>query len=130
MNKINKNVVAIFLLVLLAMWVIFPWINSRFERFNPDTNEFVPVGALRHGLRGEPLRRSDIRKLYIREDPNVMLSASGGEMWISNNTPEVEGMKGCKKVQCPAYGYDNLDQCWQCATPQVKQEIPDIWPRH
>ena len=130
MNQINKEVVLIFLLILLALWVIYP-LFSRRERFNADGTIFVPVGDQRYGLRGEPIRSSDSRKLFIREDPHVLLSQSGGEMWISNNAPASSGMKGCKRVQCPAYGYDNLDQCWQCAGEGiVKQGIPDLWPRH
>lgn len=124
MVEINKEVVAIFLLAILAIWVVYPLVRGR-ESFDASGTEFVGlVGQQRYGLRGEPLRTSDIRKLYIRKDPNVMLSDSGGDMWISNNTPEIDGMKNCKKVQCPAYGYDNLDQCWQCGHPQVQQYKP------
>lgn len=133
MTGINKEVVAIFLLVVLAVWVIYPALFMRTSyRSSPEgfdatgTIALQPLGTQAYGLRGEPLRTSDIRKIYIRADPNVMLNRGGGEMWISNNTPEIEGIKNCQRVKCPTYGYDNLDQCWQCPQPQKKFDMPPL----
>lgn len=126
MIKINKEVVALFLLVILAIWVIYPF----FENFDVTTSEFVPEGADRYGLRGDLLRRSSIKKYFIRPDRNIRLSHSDGEMWESNNPPALEGNKDCVKVACPSNdGYDNLDTCWKCGSQcREKMRIPDIWP--
>lgn len=125
MIKINKEVVVIFLIVVLALWVMWPF----FEGFDASGSEFVPVGADRYGLRGEPLRRSSIEKYFIRPDRRIRLSQSGGEMWEGNNDPASEGMKDCKKVPCPANGYDNIDTCYKCGNPcPDKFVVPYIHP--
>ena len=123
--NINKEIVAIFLLIILAIWVIYPLM----EGFDSTTTEFVPVGSERYGLRGDLLRRSNIEKYFIRPDRRIRLSHSGGEMWESNNDPMTEGIKGCKAVPCPANGYDNIDTCYQCGNScPEKMIIPDIHP--
>ncbi|QKF94327.1 hypothetical protein QKU48_gp0869 [Fadolivirus algeromassiliense] len=126
MIKINKEVVALFLLVILAIWVIYPF----FENFDVTGTEFVSEGSDRYGLRGDLLRRSSIKKYFIRPDRNIRLSHSTGEMWESNNPPGMEGVKDCVKVPCPSNdGYDGLDTCWKCGNQcREKMPMPDIWP--
>jgi hypothetical protein len=125
--RINKQIVLIFLLVILAIWVVYPFIRKP-ESFNADGTEFVCEGCRRHGLRGDPLKQSSILKYYIRPDPHVMLNNAGGEMWISDNSPVEQGIQGCQRAPCPT-GYDNLDQCWQCSdAAQPRMESPEIWP--
>jgi len=126
MIKINKEVVVIFLLIILVIWVVYPF----FETFDVTGTEFVAEGGDRYGLRGDLLRRSDIARTFIRPDRNVMLSHSSGEMWESNNTPAQDGLKDCRKVPCPDNdGYDNLDTCWKCGNEcRPKMEMPDLWP--
>ena len=128
MININKEVVAIFLLIVLALWVAYPLFEG-FERFDPATTTEVVSGDGKYGLRGELLRKSNIAKWFIRPDPRVRLSLSGGEMWESNKSPGEEGIKGCRKVPCPSYGYDKTDVCYQCGSPcPDKMVIPDIHP--
>jgi len=128
MTGINKEVVAIFLLVVLIVWVLYPAFFKKREGMYDitGTEALLPLGTQGYGLRGEPIRTSDIRNIYIRADPNVRLNNSGGEMYISNNTPEIEGIKNCKRVKCPSYGYDNLDQCWQCPNAAKRFEMPPL----
>ena len=123
---VNKETIAIVLVILLIIWLIYPF----FETFDVTGMEFMPVGTDRYGLRGDLLRRSSIEKYFIRPDRNIRLSQSSGEMWESNNPPALEGIKECKKVPCPANdGYDNLDTCWKCGNEcREKMRIPDIWP--
>ncbi|ARF09606.1 hypothetical protein Indivirus_1_229 [Indivirus ILV1] len=124
MDKITTRNVAIVLLVVLAIWVVYPWVMGKPEKFDSDMREFVPVGSDRYGLRGNLLHRVPIDKYYVKPDQNVVLSQSGGEMWVSNVVPQTEN---CSKVQCPSW-YDNLDQCWQCQTKEHLVIIPDVAP--
>jgi hypothetical protein len=125
MININKEIIAIFLLIVLALWVAYP----LFEGFDPATTTEVVSGDGKYGLRGELLRKSDPAKWFIRPDRQIRLSAGGGEMWESNKPPGAEGIKGCRNVPCPANGYDNIDTCYKCgsACPD-KMVIPDIHP--
>lgn len=126
MQKINKGVVVVFLIAVLALWVLYP----LFENFDANGSEFVPIGHERYGLRGDLLRRSDIRKNFIRPDRQIRLSHSNGEMWESNYSPENENIHGCQKVDCPMpNGYDNMDTCWKCEGHDrcpKPMAIPDI----
>lgn len=122
----TKDTIIVFVIIILALWVLYP----IFEGFDASGREFVPVGALRYGLRGEPLRAESIRKNFIRPDRQIRLSESNSEMWESNDSPGSEGMKGCRKVKCPQNdGYDNTDTCWKCGKNCLDPiRIPDIWP--
>ncbi len=126
--KLNKDIVFVFLIIVLLWWIIKPVSEVA---FNPGTYEFVPIGSERYGLRGDKLKRSDISNLYMSPERNIRLSHSTGEMWESEYTPESEGIAGCRKVQCPTNhnGYDSLDTCWKCGNecPQ-RTKIPYIHP--
>jgi len=110
MLELNKEVIVIFFLVLLAVWVMYPFL----EGFNVDGTEFAPLGAPRYGLRGNTLKQIDIANYYMRPDVRVVLNQAGGELWQSNNDPGDEGIKGCYKVPCPANEYYNQDVCYKC----------------
>lgn len=120
----NRQLIGIILIVLLIIWVVYP----LFEGFNADGTEFVPVGGARYGLRGDLLRRSSIKKFFIRPDRRIKLSHSGGEMGEGDYSPVEFGEHDCTKVECPSNGYDNLDKCWQCGKDHYKFNIPNIWP--
>ncbi len=123
----RKNVLLIFLVLLFVWWLMKP----SSEGFNPDTDEFVPVGHRRYGLRGDVLRRSDIARLYIRPDRQIRLNPTSGWMYESNNTPCREGIGGCRKMPCPTNTneYDKLDTCWNCGTADyAPMKIPPIHP--
>lgn len=124
MDKLTTRNVALVLLVILAIWVVYPWVIGRPERFDANMREFVPVGSDRYGLRGNLIKWTPIDKYYIEADQDVRLSQSGGEMWVSNSPPQG---KNCAKVTCPDW-YDRLDQCWQCEPKPLKFAIPDIAP--
>ena len=127
--EMNQKTILIFLLVVLALWAIYPLFMA--EGFDETGTVVIPEGSQRYGLRGEHLRHSCITKYYLNPDRQVMLNNGGGEMWVDNTTPEEQQISGCRKVKCPGGhdGYDNLDTCWQCASPkQPKIRIPDIWP--
>src|SRR5579885_2345132 len=91
------EIVFIFLIIVCLIWVFFPLL----EGFDATGTEFPPVGCPQYGLRGEELNRSDIRKYYIRPERNVRLSQTEGVMWESNLPPNMEGIPGCKREQCP-----------------------------
>lgn len=118
----TTRIIAIILLIILAFWVILPMLRK--EGFDADMREFVPVGSPRYGLRGNLLNTIPISVNYIRPDQDVMLSQTGGEMWVSNFPPQG---KNCDRVECPGW-YDKSDQCWKCEPPQVHFTIPDIAP--
>ena len=111
MDKIDTKNVAIFLLVILAICVIYPMLFGKKEGFDADMLEFVPVGSDRYGLRGNLIKWVPISDYFINANPNIRINRSGGDMWVSNNPPEG---KTCGKIECPSFGYDKLDQCWQC----------------
>lgn len=112
--ELNRNTVLIILVVLVVLWIAVPYLMGM-ESFDSSGSIFVPEGCPRWGLRGEPLRRSCISKYFIRPDRHIMLSNSGGQMWVSNKPPGQEGMSDCRKVNCPPYdGYDQEDTCWKC----------------
>lgn len=125
MIPINKEVIVIFLLILLALWVLYPFM----EGFDATGTEFAQLGRPRYGLRGNPLRQIDIANYYMRPDLRIRISESGGKMWESNNSPMAEGIKDCHKIPCPANGYDSIDVCFQCGKNCPKKMIiPDIHP--
>jgi hypothetical protein len=128
MPEINKEVIVIFLLILLALWVIYPFI----EGFDAAGGEFLPVGAPKYGLRGDLLRQTSWLNHFLRPDRRIRISLSGGDMWESNTSPKAQGIKDCKRIACPptpSKGYDNIDQCWQCGTNcRDKLPVPDMWP--
>lgn len=110
MDNINKEVIIAILLILLAVFVMYP----LFESFDATTTEFVPVGDLRHGLRGEPLNTVNIAKYYMRPNRNIVTNNTGGELWESDYAPENERFRGCVKEQCVQPGQDKMDTCWNC----------------
>ena len=122
----NKETIIVIIVIILVLWVLYP----LFEGFDASGREFVPIGCQRYGLRGEPLRTSDIANTFIRPDRQIRLSNTDGEMWESNYPPSAEGIKNCRKVKCPQNdGYDNLDTCWKCGKNCLEPiKIPDIWP--
>ena len=113
MDKSNKEIIVIVLLIVIALWGIYPLLE-KFEGFNSDVTEFVPVGEQRYGLRGEPLRRSSIDNYFRNDNRQITLSQAGGEMWESNRDPTVQGFSDCVNVKCPGNKYDDKDTCWQC----------------
>ena len=122
---INKEYILIFLIVVLAIWVTYPY----FEGFDATGREFVDVGEVRYGLRGDKIRRVPIQKYFIRPDRNIRLSQSNGMMWESNNTPAQDGIKGCSKTQCPTNSneFDSMDTCWSCGNKcPVDIQVPGI----
>lgn len=125
----NKYLVLI-LVIIALMW--FMKVNK--ENFDPHGVEFVPVGADRYGLRGDLLYRRSVSDYYIRPDRRVRLNDSSGEMYVSNFDPIDEGLKGCKKMQCPMTSrwegsYDNNDQCYNCSDNfKWKIKMPNIHP--
>ena len=126
MSRINKNIVLVFLIIVL-LWVL---LRPYTESFSSDTTEFVPVGEQRYGLRGDPLRASSIDNWYMSPNRQIMLSDSSGEMWQANGTPPSFGIKGCRKVNCPHNGeYDKNDTCWKCGNDcPTKTPLPELWP--
>jgi len=125
MDKINKEMVIIFFVIILAIWVVYPFM----EGFNASTNEFVPVGDVRYGLRGDKLRRVPISKYFIGPNRNIRLSQSNGMMWEADASPEEQGIPDCHKTQCPTNTneFDSMDTCWKCGSgQQPKMAIPDI----
>ena len=129
MPHINKNIVLVFLVIVL-LWVLFRPYTVSAESFDASTSEFVPVGEQRYGLRGDPLRASSIDNWYISPNRQIMLSDSSGEMWQANGTPPSFGIKDCRKVACPHNGeYDKNDTCWKCGNDcPTKARLPDLWP--
>jgi hypothetical protein len=130
MVNISKEVVLIFLVIVLALWVFYP-LYDGYEGFDCKGREFVPVGQPRYGLRGEPLLRSCIDKYYIRPDRQIRLSQSNNLMWESDYTPGMEGIKDCRRVSCPTNTneFDAEDVCWKCGSScPEKMKIPDIQP--
>lgn len=122
MNFVRDNIQLI-ILVIILLWYMNP---SMFEPFGENTLEFLPVGRDRYGLRGDLLRRSDIRNNYIDVNRQVRLHPSSGDMYASSATPEEEGIEGCTKVDCPCNtdGYKG-DACWSCGSmDQEPWKIP------
>ncbi len=113
MGKSNKEIIVIVLLIVIAIWGIYPLLGN-FEGFNADSTEFVPVGSERYGLRGDPIRRSSIDNYFISNNRQITLSQAGGEMWESNRSPTAQGFSDCVSVKCPGNKYDSQDTCWQC----------------
>jgi len=62
MPKINKffniNIMIPIILILLALFVLLKY-NSK-ENFDNDMTEFLPIGYIRYGLRGERLNTTPI----------------------------------------------------------------------
>lgn len=127
MAKINKEIVLVFLIIVLLWFLIRPYYH---ENFDATTSEFNPVGCTRYGLRGDKLRRSSIYNWYISPNRQIMLTDGNGEMWQANGTPPSFGINGCRKVKCPNNGeYDSMDTCWKCGNDcPVKMIIPDLQP--
>ena len=124
--QVREEIVIVFLVVLF-IW----WMTTKSEGFNSLTNEFIPVGHDRYGLRGDKLRRSDIANLYLNPERNMRLNPSSGLMYSSNKTPCQEGHAGCQKVDCPCNTneYDEQDTCWNCGNAEYSpMKIPPIHP--
>ena len=124
--EVRREFLIVFLIVVF-LW----WIMNRSEGFGSDTNEFIPVGHERYGLRGDRLRRSDISRLYLNPNRHMRLNPTSGLMYKSNKTPCEEGHAGCSKVNCPCNTneYDKLDTCWNCGNADYeKMVIPPIHP--
>jgi len=126
MVQIEKKILILVFIIIIIVMLIYPF----YENFDSTMTEFVPVGYPRYGLRGDLLKRSNIKKYYINPNRNIRLSHSTGEMWESNKSPPDEHIKNCRKVPCPDNdGYDKLDTCWKCGNECRKSiKIPDIWP--
>jgi hypothetical protein len=126
-------VVSIFIVVIVILILLSDMLYSSgvLEFFDQKTVEFVPVNSQRYGLRSDKLRHSDIAKYYQSPYRNIVLDPTSGQMWSSNNSPIVEGIPGCIKIDCPPLynDYDKLDTCWQCGTSTPdKLQIHDIHP--
>ena len=119
-----NNIIIAIIVVILVVWLIYPY----FEGFDSAEYALSPLSQPQYGLRGDRLRTDSIDKYYISPDRQIRLSQSNGEMWESDNTPEMDGIGGCYKVRCPPVGYDGQDTCWKCRTKEYRMKIPDIWP--
>lgn len=112
-----ETVIIVILVILLLLCIIRPFDNN--EGFCGYTSVSLPVGSPLYGLRGDRLRTSDIAKNYLSPYRQIRLNHAGGEMYISDRTPEEEGYNGCRKVKCPInqpFGeYDCMDTCWKCS---------------
>ncbi len=119
------NEILTILLVLIVVALIFMMASNMYEGFDSNTTEFVPVGAPRHGLRGDRLYTHDISANFLPENRLIRLSHSGGQMWEADGT--VSGQKGCKSVPCP-HGtdfYSKGDTCMTCDDGSVdRMEMP------
>lgn len=127
MDKRNTEIIVIVLLIVIAIWGIYPLLE-KFEGFNSDVTEFVPVGEQRYGLRGEPLKRNSIDNYFRSDNRQIVLSQAGGEMWQSNVNPTSQGFTDCAPVKCPGNKYDNDDTCWQCGFSHGKQQVLQAFP--
>lgn len=108
--EINRNLVLIILIVLVGVYLM-----SCNEGFSADTTTFVPVGAQRYGLRGEPLQASPFEKVFIPTPHHIRINHTGGLMYKSRVSPTVEGIEGCAKVACPIDSPEfQGNMCWQC----------------
>lgn len=128
MNFDQRTLIIVFV-ALFAIWILWPS-SEGFEFFDAGGNEFLPVGSVRYGLRGEPLRTSSIAKYYISPRRQIRLSQTMNPMYEANLPPAQMGEKGCQKVDCPKCGaYDKTDTCWTCANfPAKPMTIPDMAP--
>jgi hypothetical protein len=115
----SKNLIAL-MLVVLVLWLL---VNPSVEAFNEQTNEFVPVGYPRYGLRSDPLRMSPISKYYLSPNRQLRINSTSGLMYESNNAPGMEGIGGCDKKDCPSIGYDGMDTCWRCPIPNYNIDV-------
>jgi hypothetical protein len=122
--SLTTNQIVFLLIIIIGLWVLYPY----FEGFDITTTEFVPVGAPRHGLRGDLLKQHWIGQDFRSDYRQVLLSDSNGEMWESDYSPAQQGIQGCGTVPCPVNGYDKMDTCYKCkSSPPVPQSY-SIWP--
>jgi len=127
--KFDQQTLIIVLAVIFVLWFLWPANEGFYEYFDASGEEFVPVGSVRYGLRGEPLHTSNIAKYYISPRRQIRFSQARGDMYEANLPPQMMGEKGCKTIQCPSNGFDNLDKCYTCNNfPQKPMQIPDIAP--
>jgi hypothetical protein len=102
---------------IVALWYLLDPNRGGIEMFDPTGSEFVPAGALRHDLRGYPIKSRGTGHLYQSNNRNIMLSDSCGEKFSSNASPT--GMEH-SKVPCPKNGeYDQEDTCWRYNAPKT-----------
>lgn len=123
MNGLEKNCQPILLFFLIViLWFFIRPSRGEEDPFDPTVTEFVPVGDLRHDLRGYPLHAASIDRQYLSPNRQIRLSQTGGEMSISDVPPGDQGLKGCEKVSCPPLinSYDSSDTCWHCQEPAPK----------
>jgi hypothetical protein len=123
-----KDLIIIFLLIILAIWIFWPVFNPSSEQFYNDwKQDSTPQNWPQYGLRGDLLRTESIDPTYISPYTQMRLSASGGQMTASSTSPPQEMFAGCIPVACPYYdqlgnsGYDNMDTCWKCPVPGDNQ---------
>lgn len=131
MDQRHKTLLIIILIAIVVWWLLGWLFKGKSEGFGPDTYEFVPEGSDRYGLRGDLLRRRPIDDYYIVPHRQMRLNSSSGLMYVSNRSPSQEGVKNCRKVQCPTNTneYDDMDTCWMCGNEcQEPIEIKSIWP--
>jgi len=126
--ELNK-VICIFVIIILV-WFILKSLKQNTEQFGANTLKFVQIGKDRYGLRGDKLNTYSIDKHYRNPNRQIVLNATSGQMWMSDNSPNNEGIDGCNKITCPSNynDYDESDTCWKCGTinptkPNKKIEI-------
>ena len=120
MDNLGKKCQPILLFFLIVvLWFMIRPSRGQEDPFDPTVTEFVPVGDLRHDLRGFPLKQYSIDRQYMSPNRQILLTQNDGEMWRSDVPPGEQGLRGCEKVSCPAFGdaYDSRDTCWKCQEP-------------
>ena len=102
------------ILALIVVALIFMMASNMYEGFSADTTEFVPVGAVRHGLRGDRLYTRDISTNFLPTGRLIRLNHAGGLMWEADG--RVTSAEGCMKVPCPhgTHFYSQEDTCVMC----------------
>jgi len=127
--KFDQQTLIIVLAVIFVIWFLWPTNEGFYEYFDEIGTTILPIGSVRYGLRGEPLHTSNIAKYYISPRRQIRLSQTRDPMYESNIPPMLMGEKGCKTVDCPKNGFDDLDKCYTCDNfPEKPMRIPDIWP--
>jgi len=138
------------IIAILIIILIFIFLNKflRKEAFDKNTVMYVPQSNTRYGLRGDVRCKDSLAKAYYGPYRQIRLDHTGGNiMYISDRTPAEEGIKGCRKVTCPANlddEVDDMDTCWYCGSAKqycscqfplldhdpdsCLNKIPDLWP--
>lgn len=112
-------------IIILAVFLLFLLVSRYNESFNSLQYDLDHTQYNDYGLRGEPHAKSCIHDKYISHKRHIRLNNSGGDMWVSSNSPDKFGMQNCQMVGCPpGDGYDKLDTCWQCDSGM---KFPDNW---